>query len=306
MSNTTNNKNRFADNCELNEGLRYSGLYTDLCGMSIEDFIKGGSHNCCCNGDNNQGGGSGDSGTTPTKKINTLTFKVNQNGNLTAYLTYAPTETITVSCVCEGANVEFVLNDGGIVVSDVLPINEKLSVSNVVIEPMEDDKYKYGDYKVINKTVVVEDVVYKTNSITNFSDLKNIKNISKSELLPYVVDNDGVVVSFERPADTSFPENFYDEDFDYDAWVSENSFVPVILVNKTRFEEGELEIYIGADNMTKYFVEIDTMGIDGETYSVMVKCTEDTSGVDQYLEYNGIKVCTFSADGEINVKYTIK
>jgi phosphotransferase system IIA component len=297
------NTNISIDKCGTTERYYDFGLHYDLCGMSIEDYIES-NNACCCSCGNSEGGGS----STPSKKINTITFTVSSDGYLVAYTAYAPTINISASCVCEGATANFIFNanSSAIVKSDVLPINEKLSVSNVVIEPMEDDKYKYGDYKVVNKTVVVEDVVYKTNSITNFSDLKNIKNTSKSELLPYVVDNDGVVVSFERPADTSFPENFYDEDFDYDAWVAENSFVPVIILNKVRFEEGELEIYIGADNMTKYFVEIDTMNIDGETYSVMVKYTEDVSGVDQYLEYNGIKVCTFSADGEINVKYTIK
>lgn len=300
LENNTMENGLFSDACKLDETLKYSGLYTDLCGMSMEDYIKAGR--CCCNNDNSQGEGE----IVPSKLSNLLTFTCNSEGFLMAYLDKSPTTEISVNCLCGDTPVEFILNDANIVISDVLTTPENIIVTDVTINPMEDDKYKYGDYTVVNKSTTKEDVVYTTTSLYKFNDIGNIKDVQNDDLVSYVVDEDGVIVSFVRPADTVFPENFYDEDFDYDAWVAENSFVPILLVDKNRFDNGELEIYVGTDDVTKYFVEIDTITIDGRTHSIIAKYTEDTSGIDQYLEYKGIKICTFSADGDINVKYTIK
>ena len=297
MSTNKNTKKYFADHCELVESLKYSGLYTDLCGMSVEDYIKAGTCHCCDNG--------GEGGDDPiiTKKNNTLTFTVNQDGYLIAYLTYAPTEVITVNCFCEEKEVQFVINDGGIKISDVIPTNEKIVVTNVTFYPSEDEKYKYGDFMIKQKTSNAEKIVYSLNNIVNFKDLSKIKNLSNN-YVEYTVTDSGVTIEYLRDADTSFPDNFYDDDFDYDGWLAENSYVPTLIVDKEQFNNGEIKVFVGSDDVTKYFIAIDNVTINGETYSIIAKFTDDP--IVQHLEYNGIMLCTFGADGEINVKYTVK
>jgi hypothetical protein len=214
-----------------------------------------------------------------------------------------------VGCTCEGNNTTFVFNDGGVVVSELVSKEEKLIVSNVTFNPMEDEKYKYGEYTVINKeNVVTEEIVYTPSAgIIKFNELSSVKNVNESTLSVYKSGTDGVTISFNRSADTIFPEGFDEySDEEYNEWVAQNSYVPSLIVNKKRFNDGEVKIFIGSDDMTAYFAEIDTMTVNGETHSIIVKFTNDESGVEQYLNYNGLKVCSFSADGDINVKYIIK
>lgn len=291
------NTNISIDKCGTTERYYDFGLHYDLCGMSIEDYIES-NNACCCSCGNSEGGGS----STPSKKINIITFTVSSDGYLVAYTTYAPTINISASCVCEGATANFIFNanSSAIVKSDVLPINEKLSVSDVVIEPMEDDKYKYGDYTVVDES---NKFVYTTKTVPNFKELGTIGNLSVDDLNEQVIENDGTTIVFYRPV-SELPEDYNDPDFDYDNWVANNSYVEVFILNKNEFDSGEVKVLNGNDDISKYLHEIETITVNNEIYSVLVRITDNNT--QNSLNYNGLDVITYSADTEMNSKYVIK
>ena len=301
---TTEKNGILLDRCGSSERLYDFGLHYDLCGMSIEDYIESNKYKCCCHTD--EEGGGGDTPVTPSKKINTITFTTNSEGYLVAYTTYAPTMNITVTCIYEGTSLRFVFpaNGSSIIASNVNPANDKIMLTDVVIEPSEDDKYKYGDYTIVDKVADKETTVLIPNLTINFKDLSNISNIELSDLSEQVVDKDGATLSYVFPAVEELPENFHDEDFDYDAWRIDNSYVPVVLLEKEKFDNKVVKIYIGTNNMSQYFKEIATKTINGVVYSVLVKTTTDST--DQYIVYGDIWVNSFSADEESNVEYIIK
>ena len=175
-SRTTMNNGILIDKCGSSERLYDFGLHYDLCGMSIEDYIKTNNACRCCN---NEGGSDNNNPVTPSKSINSITFTTNSEGYLVAYTNYAPTMNITATCVCEGTSVKFVFpaNGNSIVVSNVNPTNDKIMLTNVIIEPSEDDKYKYGDYTIVNKTTSTTTVAMIPNKIINFNELSNISKI---------------------------------------------------------------------------------------------------------------------------------
>ena len=300
---TTVKNNILLDRCGSSERLYDFGLHYDLCGMSIEDYIESNKCKCCCHTGEE---GGGDTPITPSKKINTITFTTNSEGYLVAYTTYAPTVNITVTCVCEGTSLRFVFpaNGSSIVASNVNPANDKIMLTDVIIEPSEDDKYKYGDYTIVDKVVGGTTIALIPKVAVNFKDLSNISEIALSDLSEQVVDNDGATLSYVFPAVEELPENFYDEDFDYDAWRNDNSYVPVVLLEKEKFDNKVVDIYIGTNNMSQHFKEIATKTINGVLYSVLVKTTTDST--DQYLVFGDIWVNSFSADEESIVEYIIK
>ena len=213
MSNSKKITPRFDDGCGLDEKLKYSGLYTDLCGMSVEDYIKAGKH-CCCNNNGN-----------------------NDNNN-------------------EG--------EGDI----VNPSNEIL--------------------------------VYTTKNIYKFNELNNINNLVVSDLEKYVVENSGTEISFVKTADEIDVNLNELSDEEYEAWRSENSYIPLLIIDTN----SNIEIYEKSDNKTNEFSVVGTILINNKTHNVLAKVAK--SEEDQYLTFDGINFCTYSADGEINIEYTIK
>lgn len=296
MSNTTI-KRHFADYCEFDETLKYSGLYTDLCGMSVEDFIKTNSH-CNCGG----GGNSGENEDVTTKKNNTLIFSVNQNDFLTANLTYTPIQQINVSCKCEGTDLQFTFTNNGVIVSEFKPTTNVITITDIVFNPTEDDKYKYGDYIIKNKAS--ESIVFTPNMTINFKDIDKLSNITLDKLTESKVDNDGATIKFNFSSTKDLPENFRDEDFDYESWRSENSYVPVLFLEKEKFDNKLISIYMGSSDITDYFTQIATKQINNTVYSALVETTNDTNA--QYLEYKGLWVNTYSADTDTTIEYIIK
>lgn len=291
--------------CCSNEKYYYNGMYTDLCGMSVEDYINATIFPCC-NGNNNDEPGQ-DEPVVTSKTINVITFTTNSEGYLVAYTDKAPTTTIVVSCMCEGVNTTFTFlpNNNDIVVSEIKPNVNDIKLSNISIEPSEDEKYKYGDYNIVNKTNSMEIVSFIPNVNVNFTELNTISDISLDNLTKYVVDEDGVTLPYSFPMSSEFPENF-DEmtDEEYEEWRLNNSYVPVIFLDKERFDNGKVDVYVGTNNMSQYFTEIDTKTIDGIVYSILVKTTTDANA--QYLVYGDVWVNTFSADEETNIEYIVK
>jgi hypothetical protein len=294
------------DYCGSDERYYYNGLYIDLCGMSIEDYIKSTQFPCC-------GGSNGEGGDTPVvKTINTIIFTKNSNGYLVAYTEKTPSQDIVATCVCEGINVEFIFkaNSSAIVVSNVIPTENELVITDVTISPEEDEKYKYGDYSVINvnEEDKVMSLVWTTKDMVSIKDLENISNISISNLTSSEITENGVEVTYVSPEIEipTEPEGLTDNEIDawWESWYDENSFIPILFVEKDKFNEGLFKIGMGSDDLTNNFIEIDTKTIDGIVYSVIV---EKADGIDFARNYNGNNIVAIAGDnpGAI-IKYVIK
>ena len=301
-----NEKGIILDYCGSDERYYYNGLYTDLCGMSMEDYIKSTQFPCC------GGGSSSDTGNTkPVKPINIVVFTTNEEGYLIAYTKNVPTQDIKITCICEGVNVEFIFktNSDAAVVSNVIPTENRLSVSNVIFEPMEDDSYEYGDYEIIDNNGEIGEtmLVWITKEMVNFKDLYEIENITKENILGNEVGENGVELTYispniELPTE---PDGLTDDEIDmwWDAWYEDNSFIPVLIVEKTRFDNGMIKIEMGGD-ITNNFMEIGTIIIDDVNYSIII---ETASGPVFSRNFNGVDIVAIPGDTpNAEIKYIIK
>lgn len=297
------------DYCGSDERYYYNGLYIDLCGMSNEDYIKS-TQFPCCGGSNNEGGG----GDTPViKPINTIIFTTNEEGYLVAYTEKTPTMDINVTCICEGVEVEFVFkaNSNAIVVSNVIPTDERLMVTNVSMNPFEDDKYRYGDYSIKDADGgddVLPSIVWITNEMVNIKDLKNASGISVNNLTSAQITEGGVEMTYISPEIEipTEPENLTDEELDkwWDDWYNENSFIPILYIEKEKFDSKLIKIYMGDNELTNEFIEVGTKTIDGIIYSIVVEIAE---GIEFGRMYEGNKITAIAGDypGAI-IKYVVK
>ena len=88
------------DSCGLDERYYDFGLYTDLCGMSVEDAIKSVTQ-CCC------GGGGSNTGGTKTNNPITISAEKNTDNKYVVKVkaAYATTAPVIVSFTMDGKSV---------------------------------------------------------------------------------------------------------------------------------------------------------------------------------------------------------
>lgn len=310
MSDTTI-KRHFADYCEFDETLKYSGLYTDLCGMSVEDFIKTNSH-CNCGG----GGNSGENEDVTTKKNNTLIFSVNQNNFLTANLTYTPTQQINVSCKSEGIDLQFTFTNSGVIVSEFKPTTNVITITDIVFNPTEDDKYKYGDYiiKDINEGIMIltPNKVVKYNEIGTIDgdDLtgNNIISDNKVTKLTYTAPlNDEVKIINMGEIPDGYESTI--------EWYEKNSWLPIFTIQKDMLDKIRITDEIGND-ITEDFETIRTITIGGKEWCILAQLyygEVEESEYPDYLPFNGKQVIILPPDAsdaeeklEITLNFELK
>lgn len=298
-----NNKGILLDGCGNDERLYQMGLYTDLCGMSIEDYIN--STKCNCGGLPNTPE-EPDEPMEPVKILNTITVSISSEGNLIAYLNYAPTVDITFSCICEGKDLlfTFLANNNDIVVSEHIVTGETISLSNVTITPNEDEKYKYGDYTIVKPSKNTN--IFVPNFEIRFNELEDIlKTTTKENLVRYEVSEDGTIIDFshdliEVPEDVITDEEYYE-------WLKANSFVPILYIEKEKFDNKIISIYIGNNDRTEAFIEIATANINGLLYSAIANYTNDPQDIATKLEYKeNVFLIVHPGDNSDTIRYIIK
>lgn len=173
------NDSLYSDGCgnKYENKYYYNGLYVDLCGMSIEDYMT----NPCCNCN---GGGSG----SDSKLKNKITVKYvkDDNGDIlyTAYATYAVTSYIKVKITFSDNTItELDLNAG-----DKQSNTKKGSepqFNNYTLNITEDNDYIYSvvmesskiTYKIYNKAILLSDFDKEDFSVnTTIFNSNNIEN----------------------------------------------------------------------------------------------------------------------------------
>lgn len=135
------------DSCGLDERYYDFGLYTDLCGMSVEDAIKSVTQ-CCC------GGGGSNTGSTKTNNPIIITAEENGEGKYVVKVkaAYAATAPVIVSFTIDGQSVTATIPAGA----------SETTVNGVVLDTQ---------YATIGKLDVTStDEVYKYTVSANIAD----------------------------------------------------------------------------------------------------------------------------------------
>ena len=135
------------DSCGLDERYYDFGLYTDLCGMSVEDAIKSVTQCCCGGGGSNTGG---------TKTNNPITFSAEKNTDnkyvVKVKAAYATTAPVIVSFTIDGQSVTATIPAGA----------SEASVDGVVLDTQ---------YATIGKIeIATTDEVYKYTAVSSIAD----------------------------------------------------------------------------------------------------------------------------------------
>lgn len=285
------------DYCNSDEKYYYNGIYIDLCGLPVNDYINSTLLKC-----NN----SGENDTPTNKKKNTLIFTYNDDGYLIAYFQFIPKIDLTVKCTCENNEIVFNFNSGS---NNKINSNYKLQnlynivINNVNIMPSEDETYTYGTFNIVNKQK--EDIVnvYNLNALLNFNDIDNASNTVISDMTKTIIKNDDTItINYTRPADDT--SNVGDDE--YDEWVKNNSYITPIIIEKEAFDNNLVTIYNALQmELNNSLYEIDTIVIDGKTYSILTEFVENVT-TEQTMMYNGVNIITHSGDSNINIIYNIK
>ncbi len=251
------------DFCGSDERHYYNGLYTDLCGMSVEDYINSTLHVC---GTNNNGGT-----TEPVKKINTITFTLNSEKYLVVYANNAPKTDITISFVCEGneLNVTIPSNNAEIITTNYKPTGETINIENVGITPTEDENYKYGDYKINDVAIVKNYTMYY-----NMVNILNIGSVSETDIVNYdnvVLSETEQDITFILPASKENVDDLSDEE--YIKWESNNSYNKIIAVPIDLYtDENNIKFNYLINGVDAFigFEKIKTIAINSVDYVILV------------------------------------
>lgn len=243
----------------------YNGLYTDLCGMSVEDFIKSTQLQCSNSGDN------GGDEPVPSKTINTINFALNSEGYLVLYPNKAPLTDISVSFTCENKNFNITLynNNGSIVNTNYKIISEIIVVSNVKITPVEDESYQYGDYKVINNNLSKTYTVYY-----GMVNTKTYTSLTASDIIKYnsiEASTEAQDIIYKLPAAPDYVEELPDDE--YVQWEENNSYYKLLVVPGDIYTDNnnkKFNLLLGSVDAFIGFVNIKTLTIDNVNYYLLV------------------------------------
>ena len=257
------NKGIILDSCNSEERLYHNGCYYDLCGMSVQDYINSTLLNCSGTGN--------DKPEEIIKTLNTIIFSKNSNGNLIVFSNKSPKVDIKISFTSENmtTTVTIPANSTSVVNTNYTPINDELVVSNVKIEPSEDDLYKYGDYKINKEEPMKEYIVYydMVNTLTS-------NNLTKTEVEKFTSVNVTIEeqeITYMLPAAPEGVEDLPEDE--YLEWEENNIYQKALVV--------PTELYISNDNRKfNYllnsvdafigFENINTITINNEQYYILV------------------------------------
>lgn len=257
------NKGIILDSCNSEERLYHNGCYYDLCGISVQDYINSTLLNCSGTGN--------DKPEEIIKTVNTIIFSKNSNGNLIVFANKSPKVNIKISFTCENmtTTVTIQANSTSFVNTNYTPINDELVVSNVKIEPSEDDLYKYGDYKVDKEESMKVYIVYydMVNTLTS-------NNLTKTDVEKFTNVNVTIEeqeITYMLPAAPEGVEDLPEDE--YLEWKKNNSYQKALIVptelyisndnRKFNYLLNGVDAFIGFDN-------IKTITINNEQYYILV------------------------------------
>lgn len=233
----------------------YNGTYIDLCGMSIEEYMK----NPCCGGGN---GGSEDY-VKPINEILVKTFE-DESGTIyyQAFAKFAVTSTIKIN-VTSSTNIVTELD---LYVGDTTSkpeIGETSEIINITLSVYEDDSYEYVSVSEENK--VSYDIYYKAiplSEIGTFSSDLNIATMVLNSSADLIFTIPGSDINYNEMTDMSEIEKYY----------KEHEYCLLLCLPKDIYTNKQfvLSNYGGSD-VTKNFTFNNYLTINGVDYACMVE-----------------------------------
>lgn len=219
-----------------------NGMYIDLCGMSIEDYM---SNPCCgnCNGDS-------DVVTKPVNKITVKSFE-NEAGEIyyQAYATFAVTSNMKISVTSTtGVLTELEIYAGQM--KSEPERGETLELMSFNLNITEDDNYTYV---ANNGTIVTSDIYVATLHVRELSELDatDILKFAMTSMEP----NTTLDLKFIIPA-TDVNYNLFDDIDEFERFCIDNQYCFAVVLPKTIYDKKQYVINnYGGSDVTKNFVQ---------------------------------------------------
>lgn len=242
------------DSCNSEDRMYYNGVYYDLCGMSVKDYINSTLLNCdgisngggngsitppTGGGDNNDGNNGGGIITPPTGGgdinqpvllLNAVIFSYAENNKLTVMTNKPPQADITVTFNYD--NQEHVVtipkNNNSYILTDIT-INDNItnSLDNVTISPSTDSTYKYGSYTIDDLVLPGEHFIYY--GMVNTQTYNNIdSSYVVDKLNGEILNNIEKSISFIVPGTDANTDDMSDEE--YEMWEENNAYFKILVI----------------------------------------------------------------------------
>ena len=258
----TDDINLIIDGCGDTHEKKYyfNGTYIDLCGMSIEEYMK---NPCCCGGN----GGSEDY-IKPINEILVKSFE-DESGTIyyQAFAKFAVTSTIKIN-VTSNTNIVTELD---LYVGDTKSkpeIGETSEIINITLSVYEDDSYEYVSVSEENK--VSYDIYYKAiplSEIGTFSSDLTIATMDLGTSADLVFTIPGSDINYNEMTDMS----------EFEKYCNEHQYCLLLCLPKSIYTNKQfvLSNYGGSD-VTNSFTFNNYLTINGVDYACVVeKAKED-------------------------------
>ena len=221
-----------------------NGAYIDLCGLSVEDYMK----NPCCGGGSSTGGGT----TEPSKELNEIVVKVieTETGEIyyQAFANYTVTSDITVSVkTSNNTTTELKIMVGE---SQSAPIvGASTAIVGVSLDVIEDDSYKY---KPVTEMSSKNYVTYYATLPLNELGLLTSTKIADFDKEVVEVDNT-LEIHYVIPS-TDVNYNEFENESDFETFCDNNQYCFAMVLPKKVYDDKSYSIanYIGADVSDKF------------------------------------------------------
>ena len=265
------------DYCGSDERYYHTGLYTDLCGMSVKDFINSTLLNCSGNG-----GGNNDDPSTPgdgkTKNIVSISFVENGDGyEMIVNPQYAPAADVVMMFEVDGAMYSaLIVNGNSNTVYTGFVFEEMPSkVENITFETT-DDAFEYeGKVEIITMYSIFYGT-YKFNKVNEITE----ENITNDFTPVRLSDGETDIMTFEVP--TIIDETLADCTMEeLESFRVENGEEFVIVIEKSAYNNKYYAITSNMGGMqineTEIFVFNKNITINGKEYAVLSNCVPNVN-----------------------------
>ena len=251
------------DGCGNNyeEKYYYNGMYIDLCGLPIEEYMK---NPFCCGGNNNDGDNDG------VKPINEIMVKSFIDENNVIYYQAFSKFAVTSNLKIIVSSTSDIVTELDLFAGDTFSkaeIGETLNFMGVTINIDEDDNYRYI---AISESEKISYEIYYNTVL-----LKEIDTFSNDFGLITIDYNTSSDVKFVIPG-TDFNYNELEDIDEVESFFNENQYCFLIYLPKEIYENKKYVItsYDGMDN-TKKFVFHKEFSINNNTYVCIVEKAVD-------------------------------
>lgn len=257
------------DYCGSAERMKYNGLYTDLCGMPLEEYTK---PYCPCNG----GGGNNDDNPTKGNLVLTLSYADNGDGTFSPVVKADKTvlNDALLNIVIDGKNLNLTIAKGETSAKSSETFKEKIPATSFKVGNETELLDYYNKITTIDSTMEKESE-YIYSAYINQKDASQIASINSydfeiSTANSFEISDNEIAVDFIIPSYTS--EEPVDDD-EYNNWLLENAY-GLLLYTPSDFEIEDIKL--GSGSAKEFFTKIGEKTIGENVYYIWGKIiTED-------------------------------